>query len=58
MGVVEEVGAGMTELRPGDRIVVPFQILCDDCFMCAAGLYSQCETTQVREYGTGAALFG
>ena len=58
MGVVEDVGAGVTELHAGDRVVVPFQISCDNCFMCNAGLYSQCETTQVREYGSGAALFG
>ena len=43
---------------PGDRVVVPFQISCGHCFMCDAGLTTQCETTQVREEGTGAALFG
>jgi Threonine dehydrogenase and related Zn-dependent dehydrogenases len=58
MGVVEEVGDAVTAIRPGDRVVIPFQTSCGDCFMCAERLYSQCETTQVREYGTGAALFG
>ncbi|WP_309117433.1 zinc-dependent alcohol dehydrogenase [Saccharothrix sp.] len=58
MGVVEEVGAQVTEVKPGDRVVVPFNISCGTCFMCAQGLQSQCETTQVREHGTGAALFG
>jgi len=38
--------------------VVPFNISCGTCFMCTDGLQSQCETTQVRERGTGAALFG
>src|SRR3954454_15473894 len=58
MGVVEEVGSAVTNLRPGDRVVVPFNISCGSCFMCDEGLYSQCETTQVTEQGTGAALFG
>jgi threonine dehydrogenase-like Zn-dependent dehydrogenase len=38
--------------------VIPFNIACGDCFMCTRGLHSQCETTQVRDQGTGAALFG
>jgi threonine dehydrogenase-like Zn-dependent dehydrogenase len=58
MGVVEEVGAEVTQIKPGDRVVVPFNIACGHCFMCDRGLQSQCETTQVREHGKGAALFG
>ncbi|UCM91234.1 zinc-dependent alcohol dehydrogenase [Streptomyces marincola] len=58
MGVVTEVGSAVTGLRPGDRVVVPFQIACGSCFMCERGLQTQCETTQVREQGSGAALFG
>src|SRR4051794_12074662 len=58
MGIVEEVGSEVTELAPGDRVVVPFNISCGTCFMCGQGLHSQCETTQVREQGMGAALFG
>jgi len=58
MGVVEEVGSEVTNLSPGDRVVVPFNISCGHCWMCNHGLQSQCETTQVREHGTGAALFG
>ena len=58
MGIVEEVGSAVTALKPGDRVVVPFNVSCGDCFMCGQGLQSQCETTQVTEYGTGAALFG
>lgn len=58
MGYVEEVGADVPNLSVGDRVVVPFQISCGRCYMCAQGLTTQCETTQVREQGTGAALFG
>ncbi len=58
MGIVEEVGSAVTELAPGDRVVMPFQIACGHCFMCDQGLQTQCETTQVREQEMGAALFG
>ncbi len=58
MGIVEEVGADCGDLRVGDRVSIPFQISCGHCWMCAQHLYTQCETTQVREQGTGAALFG
>jgi threonine dehydrogenase-like Zn-dependent dehydrogenase len=58
MGIVEEVGAGVTHIAPGDRVVIPFNISCGHCHMCDHGLQSQCETTQVRDHGTGAALFG
>jgi threonine dehydrogenase-like Zn-dependent dehydrogenase len=58
MGVVREVGPSVTKVSPGDRVVVPFNISCGTCFMCTQGLHSQCETTQVHEHDTGAALFG
>jgi threonine dehydrogenase-like Zn-dependent dehydrogenase len=58
MGIVRDVGSAVTNIAPGDRVVVPFQIACGDCFMCTQGLQTQCETTQVREHGTGAALLG
>lgn len=59
MGVVEEVGPQAAgRLSVGDRVVVPFGIACGTCFMCTRGMQSQCETTQVREQGKGAALFG
>ena len=58
MGIVEEVGSAVDNLKPGDRVVMPFQISCGSCWMCNQELYTQCETTQVREHGTGAALFG
>ncbi|MGY1719162.1 alcohol dehydrogenase catalytic domain-containing protein [Blastococcus sp. SYSU DS0552] len=58
MGVVREVGREVTAVKPGDRVVVPFNISCGTCWMCSEGLHSQCETTQNREQGMGASLFG
>ncbi|WP_263247662.1 zinc-dependent alcohol dehydrogenase [Saccharopolyspora rosea] len=58
MGIVEETGSAVTGLRAGDRVVVPFNIACGHCWMCRRGLHAQCETTQVRDQGSGAALFG
>jgi threonine dehydrogenase-like Zn-dependent dehydrogenase len=58
IGIVQETGAEVDGVQPGDRVVVPFQIACGSCFMCGQGLQTQCETTQVRDQGMGAALFG
>jgi threonine dehydrogenase-like Zn-dependent dehydrogenase len=58
MGIVEEVGSAVMNLAPGDRVVMPFQISCGHCFMCEQDLQTQCETTQVREHGMGAMLYG
>jgi threonine dehydrogenase-like Zn-dependent dehydrogenase len=58
MGVVEEVGSEVRNVTPGDRVVIPFNISCGHCWMCERKLYSQCETTQVREQDKGASLFG
>jgi threonine dehydrogenase-like Zn-dependent dehydrogenase len=58
MGIVQEVGSEVKNIAPGDRVVIPFNISCGHCYTCEKGLQSQCETTQVHEYGTGAALLG
>ena len=58
MGVVEEVGSQVAHISPGDTVVVPFNISCGHCFMCARSLYSQCERTQNLEGRKGGALFG
>lgn len=58
MGIVEAIGADVRSLIVGDRVVVPFVIACGHCFMCARGLTTQCETTQGRDRGTGAELYG
>ena len=58
MGQVVEVGSECGDLEVGDRVAIPFQISCGNCWMCHQHLYTQCETTQVRDQGMGAALFG
>jgi threonine dehydrogenase-like Zn-dependent dehydrogenase len=68
MGVVEEVGAEVTHIAPGDRVVIPFNISCGDCWFCSRSLYSQCERTRdegllarsasLLRRGKGASLFG
>jgi len=65
MGVVEEVGAGVKVLRPGDRVVVPFPIACGGCFFCNHDLPGHCENSNdnYRPEGglakeKGGALFG
>ena len=59
MGIVEEVGPeAQGNVKAGDRVVLPFNISCGHCWMCERQLYAQCETTQVRDQGKGAALFG
>ncbi|GAB2842713.1 zinc-dependent alcohol dehydrogenase [Pseudoduganella ginsengisoli] len=66
MGIVEEAGPAVTELKKGDRVVVPFVIACGDCFFCNMRLYSACETTNPdrgailnkKQLHSGAAMFG
>ena len=58
LGVVEEVGAGVTALAPGDRVVIPFQISCGHCAMCGSGLQTQCENTRDDDQGMGARIYG
>ena len=58
MGIVEEVGAEVDHISKGDRVVIPFNISCGHCWMCERQLFAQCETTQNRDTGTGASLFG
>ena len=58
MGTVHEVGSGVSNLKPGDRVVIPFNIACGQCWMCQRNLQSQCEVTQVRKHDKGAAFFG
>jgi threonine dehydrogenase-like Zn-dependent dehydrogenase len=58
LGQVVEVGDGVDKVQVGEYVVLPFNISCGHCWMCEHQLYSQCETTQNREAGMGASLFG
>jgi S-(hydroxymethyl)glutathione dehydrogenase / alcohol dehydrogenase len=66
MGLVEEAGSAITNLRRGDRVVVPFPIACGRCFFCSHGLPVHCENSNRKHYGPegglldqkGGALFG
>jgi len=58
MGIVEEVGSEVTHIAPGDRVVIPFNISCGQCWMCSRKLFAQCETTQNYDHGKGASLLG
>jgi len=57
MGEVVEVGAEVTNLKPGDRVVVPFTISCGECFFCKRGWFSGCERSNPN-YETAEKLWG
>ncbi len=66
MGVVEDTGPGVTKVKKGDRVVVPFSIACGHCFFCQQGFHANCSQTNPEHYGPrgdlakdkGGGLFG
>ena len=56
IGIVEEVGPGVTKLKKGDRVIIPFTIACGECFYCKNQLESQCDNA--NENGEMGAFFG
>lgn len=53
MGIVEDVGSAVTNVKKGDRVVIPFVIACGSCFFCEREQYAACETTNT---GDGSSL--
>ena len=58
VGVVEEVGAGVRNLVPDDRVVIPSTVGCGYCSYCRAGYYAQCDNANPNGPQAGTAFFG
>ena len=66
MGVIEETGSGVKDLKKGDRVIIPFPIACGRCFFCHDGLPGHCDNSNPEKYGPegglldqkGGGLFG
>ena len=56
MGVIEEAGSGVKDLKRGDRVVIPFPIACGRCFFCQDGLPGHCENSNPEKYGPEGSL--
>jgi S-(hydroxymethyl)glutathione dehydrogenase / alcohol dehydrogenase len=56
MGIVEEVGPEVTKVKKGDRVIIPFNVSCGECFYCKHDLTSQCDNS--NPHGQGGAYFG
>ncbi|QEH34784.1 Glutathione-independent formaldehyde dehydrogenase [Aquisphaera giovannonii] len=58
VGVVEEVGTSVLDIKPGDRVVVPSTICCGHCSYCTSGYHSQCDNANPNGKTAGTAFFG
>lgn len=58
VGIVEEVGTAVRNLRPGDRVVVPSTVACGACSYCRAGYYAQCDNANPNGRLAGTTFFG
>lgn len=58
VGVVEEVGPAVRNVRPGDRVVIAATVACGYCVYCRAGYHSQCDEANPLGRGAGTVFFG
>ena len=58
MGIVEEVGPEVTKVKKGDRVVIPFNISCGECFYCQNEMESQCDNSNENPALDSGAYFG
>ncbi|MCX6219152.1 MULTISPECIES: zinc-dependent alcohol dehydrogenase [Spirosoma] len=56
MGIVEDVGSEVTNLKKGDRVVVPFTVACGKCYFCQKNLQMHCENSNPEHYGPDGGL--
>ncbi|KXZ23347.1 glutathione-dependent formaldehyde dehydrogenase [Bacillus nakamurai] len=58
MGIVEETGSQVQKLKKGDRVVIPFNIGCGECFYCKHQMESQCDESNPNPHTDAGGLFG
>jgi threonine dehydrogenase-like Zn-dependent dehydrogenase len=58
VGIVEDVGAEVTSIKVGDRVVIPSTIACGRCSFCQTGYHSQCDNANPNGQQAGTAFFG
>lgn len=58
MGIVEEIGSEVTHVKKGDRVIIPFNVACGQCWYCNHQLESQCDNANDYLHGDTGGFFG